>query len=553
MIDVTKTVREITYNGTIIPLLGSGDNPIKVSTDAEMESYLRDDKYLGVYIKFIGDSSSKYLKDQVYCVAKEGVDSKFYLLESLTNPASSAEVLEGFECYDDEGKKLVGKRESENNKIRPLIERNITSLNFDNYKDVEVIGPSAFRNCYNLQNVNFSSSIREIGDEAFQNCTTLRDIHIPNTVKTMGNNVFDGCTSLLNVMLSNATDTIGNFTFNGCTSLAQIAIPEGIKKLGSKSFMGCSALKKIIIPNTVTEIGTYCFQACNKLTAVELPSGLENLLEGAFRDCSLLQECKINDSLMAISDYDFYNCKAMTAIVIPASITKIGTYAFYGTGLKTVFYKGTQTQWSNISKGSNNTPLTNATVVYEFDGQERTYTFVTNCDEILEPVTGYYVTQPKKLSKDLHIFEGWYTTEDFSGNPVSFPYSSKTNLVLYAKWREASETEIWDSHGDTFDDAYDAVVGQTYRVNIATSGAGKYFKFVPTSTRSYTFKSTVATTQIDTYGYLYNSSHNQLVSNDDSGGNRQFYFTYNCTAGATYYLRAACYGSGTGIYNVIIT
>ena len=38
MIDVTKTVREITYNGTIIPLLGSGDNPIKVSTDAEMES-----------------------------------------------------------------------------------------------------------------------------------------------------------------------------------------------------------------------------------------------------------------------------------------------------------------------------------------------------------------------------------------------------------------------------------------------------------------------------------------------------------------------------------
>ena len=113
MIDVTKTVREITYNGTIIPLLGSGDNPIKVSTDAEMESYLRDDKYLGVYIKFIGDSSSKYLKDQVYCVAKEGVNSKFYLLESLTNPASSAEVLEGFECYDDEGKKLVGKRESE--------------------------------------------------------------------------------------------------------------------------------------------------------------------------------------------------------------------------------------------------------------------------------------------------------------------------------------------------------------------------------------------------------------------------------------------------------
>ena len=40
MIDVTKIVREITYNGTKIPLLGTGDNIIKVSTEVELNALL---------------------------------------------------------------------------------------------------------------------------------------------------------------------------------------------------------------------------------------------------------------------------------------------------------------------------------------------------------------------------------------------------------------------------------------------------------------------------------------------------------------------------------
>lgn len=40
MIDVTKIVREITYNGTKIPLLGTGDNIIKVLTEAELNALL---------------------------------------------------------------------------------------------------------------------------------------------------------------------------------------------------------------------------------------------------------------------------------------------------------------------------------------------------------------------------------------------------------------------------------------------------------------------------------------------------------------------------------
>ncbi len=57
-------------------------------------------------------------------------------------------------------------------------------------------------------------------------------------------------------------------------------------------------------------------------------------------------------------------------VTLSDSVTDINGDAFLGcTNLKTVNYKGTQEQWEQISIGSDNGNLTNATINYNYTGE----------------------------------------------------------------------------------------------------------------------------------------------------------------------------------------
>lgn len=54
----------------------------------------------------------------------------------------------------------------------------------------------------------------------------------------------------------------------------------------------------------------------------------------------------------------------LTSVTIPDSVTSIGYSAFDCDNLAKVYYKGTAIEWNNITIGSYNTHLTNATRYY---------------------------------------------------------------------------------------------------------------------------------------------------------------------------------------------
>ena len=83
---------------------------------------------------------------------------------------------------------------------------------------------------------------------------------------------------------------------------------------------------------------------------------------------------------------------------------------------------------------------------------------------------------------------------------------------------------------------------------IGSSGTFYYetIEVITTLTGNY---SSLSSSAIDTYGYLYlapiNASDlasNLLTFNDDNGGNNQFLFTYNLQAGNTYIVIFTTYG-----------
>ena len=96
------------------------------------------------------------------------------------------------------------------------------------------------------------------------------------------------------------------------------------------------------IPDSVTSIGEWAFAYCDSLTSVAIP-----------------------DSVTTIGDSAFRGCHSLTSVTIGNGVTRIGYAAFSSCdSLTDVYYRGSEAQWAAITIGSDNDPLTSATIHY---------------------------------------------------------------------------------------------------------------------------------------------------------------------------------------------
>lgn len=99
-------------------------------------------------------------------------------------------------------------------------------------------------------------------------------------------------------------------------------------------------------------------------------------------------------------------------------------------------------------------------------------------------------------------------------------------------------------------DAAPLTLGETAEAVISNEGAYAYFSYTPETTGTYVWYSTAS---VDTYGYIYNASMHELMSDDDGGNDRNFRASTILVAGKTYYFVARYFSSDkTGSFNVTL-
>ena len=132
-----------------------------------------------------------------------------------------------------------------------------------------------------------------------------------------------------------------------------------------------------------------------------------------------------------------------------------------------------------------------------------------------------------------YLFGGWYQSEDCTGNAYDFTSSVRSDITLYAKWIEITNTAI--------------TIGDSVSVSVEGTTL-HYYDFVPLVSGDI---SVTTTGTVDTFGYLYDGDGTLLRSNDDGSDGTNFLIKYNVTAGEKYTIAFRGYGKASSGESVL--
>ena len=271
------------------------------------------------------------------------------------------------------------------------------------------IGKSEFAGCTGLTSISIPENVTQINDSAFAGCIELASVSIPSSVTDIGDSVFEGCAKLKSVSIPEKVTSIRTQIFKGCTALESVSIPEGIKNIWDEAFANCTSLKEITIPSQPELLRESAFDGCTSLKTVTygrdglvldcggdtepyivsskiaylirylgndgctvkfrgtadgttvkcISAGLTKNTTGAKFNIDITGLAGLTD----IPEIAFWKCTALESIALPATVTSIGDSAFEDcTPLATVYYAGTKEQWAAVTIGTDNAPLSSATI-----------------------------------------------------------------------------------------------------------------------------------------------------------------------------------------------
>lgn len=229
-----------------------------------------------------------------------------------------------------------------------------------------------------IASVTMPLDITAVQDDTFYGFRDLVTVTIPDGVTGIGERAFYGCGSLTGITIPDSVTSIGGSAFSGCSSLASITIPDSVTSIGADAFEKCTSMQSITVGSGVTDIDD-AFSGCKKLESVYITdvaawcgitfaSNAANPLyyaKNLYLNGAKVETLEIPEEVQVISSYAFVNATCIQGVAIPKSLVGVAANAFTGcSGIKKVYYAGSETEWKDLAISAGNDPLTNAQIFY---------------------------------------------------------------------------------------------------------------------------------------------------------------------------------------------
>lgn len=203
-----------------------------------------------------------------------------------------------------------------------------------------IFNSGSFCRCTNLVDIRLPDCVDTISGNAFQNCTFLNNIELPENLKVIESNAFQYC-NLSTINIPSSVQDIAPSAFNDCFNLRNINVDSNNAAFTSINGILYSKNKETL----------YRYPCGKKDTSFTVPSNVLYLGNRSFEGCRYLKNVTLQDGVTEIGQNAFEKCgECLETITIPTSVYTIGQNAFFNCyNLKTINYKGTQSQWNNIN------------------------------------------------------------------------------------------------------------------------------------------------------------------------------------------------------------
>ena len=360
------------FTGTKQTGTGTKINPYLETDIATFKSYP-----VGSFIKWLGPNKTvldettgqMLIQGEVYRAVEDGDILQYVILPTLSNPGTAADLAQGKQLIDGEGKVVEGEAVNPEGRLAmDLFAKTITDINDTQgsitswpvmYYTNQSYRAAFCTNCKQLSRVNLpnisSGSGTIIPSMAFYGCINLKYVDV-GYFHGIYSSAFYGCSNLREIKsLDNVTYiAIAAFRYAKFIQDDEFVLPKFSKLTqvtadyaftyaelfditdetfpalsyisGYSTFYNTKNITKLSLTNLETISGYFAFQYCNDLKEINCPKLLRIYGQECFRGCSKLSSINI-PAISFIGSGAFSNCKAITYISLPA-VTTLSSGAF---------------------------------------------------------------------------------------------------------------------------------------------------------------------------------------------------------------------------------